>query len=72
MVKIIWKGWAKSVEEAHSAGGILTGANLIPLPGRRAARSSIPPTKPSSYNHESTLDLTGVGYDGRESQEGES
>lgn len=38
----------------------------------RSVRSSTHPTKPSSHNHETTLDLTDVGYDGRGSQEGKS
>ena len=38
----------------------------------RSVRSSTPPTKPSSDNPKSTMNLTNVGHAGREPQEGES
>ena len=41
MGKVIWTGWAKSADEAHSSGAILTGANLRPLSERKSPKPKV-------------------------------
>ena len=41
MGEVIWKGWAKSADEAHSSGGILTGANLRPSSEKKSPKSKV-------------------------------